>query len=317
MTEQLDNPLRIKVTGRCNRNCFFCHQEGGMADIGEIGYSENLKRIIDVLYSAFHMRSVALTGGEPLLYDGLLELVKSISENTKVCNFLLTTNGSIRKPEKFWLEFKNLGLSKVNISIPDVLDYVTLTGENDHNCRVFQNQISLVKMLNSLEIKTNINVVVYNDKKHLLNVLNALFASDIAKYKPEIALLPDLSSNQSFERSQEVIKEILGLLGCRRTRYSRRKGTSDAVSDYLTHDGHRLQVKTTKPNGTPKWLETICGRCDKKTECQEGFYGLRLESRNDELYLRLCICKSTDDVLMTVDDFLQSEVYGELKTMWK
>ena len=79
MTEQLENSLRIKVTGVCNRNCFFCHQEGGMEGLSEISYSSELKRIIDTLYQEFNIQSISLTGGEPLLFTGLADFVQSIS----------------------------------------------------------------------------------------------------------------------------------------------------------------------------------------------------------------------------------------------
>ena len=40
--KKIDNPLRIKVTGVCNRDCSFCHHEGGDNRIEEIGPSLSL-----------------------------------------------------------------------------------------------------------------------------------------------------------------------------------------------------------------------------------------------------------------------------------
>lgn len=316
MTEQLENSLRIKVTGRCNRNCFFCHQEGGMSNIGEISYSEELKHLIDVLTKEFNIRSIALTGGEPLIFDGLTNLVQSISANTQIKRFSLTTNGTVEKDKSFWRELQKYGLYKVNISMPDILSNVRTNGSKSLGVEIFQNQILTLELLYELGLNTNINVVVYNDKKYLLNVLNTLFESRVASEEINIALLPDLTNSATFSRSQSVIQEILESLKCKKIKLSHRKGTSNTVCDYQTIDGHHLQVKTTKPNGTPKWLNSLCSACAYKNECQEGFYGLRLEKRNNELLLRMCLYKSDKNVLMNIDEFLDSPIFAELKSIW-
>ena len=313
MTEQLENSLRIKVTGRCNRNCFFCHQEGGMDEISDITYSPALDRIIHILNREFNIQSIALTGGEPLLFFGLTDLVQSISEETPIKHFSLTTNGTIAKDKIFWELLQEFGLQKVNISMPDILNHVY---SSSSNVEIFQNQLLTLEMLYELGLQVNINVVVYNDKKYLLNVLNTLFGSNIADEKLNVALLPDLTNSLTFSRSQKVIQEILEYLNCKKTRLSHRRGTSNTVCDYQTVDGHHLQVKTTKPNGTPKWLHSLCGNCEKKEECQEGFYGLRLENRDGELVLRMCLYRSDEEALLTIDDFLSSPIFSELKTLW-
>lgn len=317
MTEQLENSLRIKVTGRCNRNCFFCHQEGGMGDIGEIHFSNELKQIIDILSREFNIQSIALTGGEPLLFKGLSDLVQSIHDETSINHFSLTTNGTISKDREFWQELQNSGLYKVNISIPDILNNVPVSGGFLSGVEVFQNQVTTIKTLYELGLKVNINIVVFNDKKYLLNMLYALFESDLTDEMLDIALLPDLTNSRTFNRSQNTIQEILESLECTKTKLSHRRGTSNTVCDYQTVNGHHLQVKTTKPNGNPKWLSSLCANCKKKEECQEGFYGLRLENKNNKLLLRMCLYRSDKEALFTIKEFLSSSIFEELKSLWK
>ena len=316
MTEQLENSLRIKVTGICNRNCFFCHQEGGMEGLSEISYSSQLKHIIDTLYQEFNIQSISLTGGEPLLFPGLADLVQSISENTAVKHFSLTTNGTVEKSKDFWIQLQKSGLRKVNVSMPDILMNVPVSNGTSSDLKIFQNQLSTVELLNQIGTSVNINVVVFNDKRYLLNVLNTIFENSVGCENVSIALLPNLTNSTTFNNSQIVIHEILESLKCEKTKLSHRKGTSNTVCDYITADGHHIQVKTTKPNGDPKRLSSLCTNCEYRKECQEGFYGLRLERKNDLLLLRLCLYKSDRSVLYTIDDFLASPVFYELKDMW-
>ena len=316
MIGQLENSLRIKVTGRCNRKCFFCHEEGGMGSVCDIFYSDDLKKIINIAYQEFGMQSIALTGGEPLLLDGLTDFVKSISENTKIHRFTLTTNGTIEKDIDFWYSLKQSGLYKVNVSMPDILDRIPVSNDKTSKLKIFQNQLLILKNLSSLGVSANINIVVYNDWKYLSNILNALLNSEISHEQICIALLPDLTNNETFNNSQVVIRDIITALNCKKTMSSRRRGTSNVVCDYITPDGYKIQVKTTKPNGTPQWLQTLCSTCDRKKDCQEGFYGLRLEKRDGVLFIRMCLYRSDEEVLMNINDFIHSPVFSELKALW-
>lgn len=311
--EQLENSLRVKVTGQCNRNCFFCHKEGGMDEIDEIHCTPELILLANRLFEEFHIDTMALTGGEPLLHSNLEDFVQAVTDNTKIKKFSLTTNGTIEKAECFWRRLQESGLYKVNLSISDVLAAISTT-ESTSGKTIFQNQIEAIETLNKLGIVPNINVVVYNDKKYLTNLLNTLFAQRHVKF--DVALLPDLTDEQTFARSQIVIKETVKFYGCKKVKASHRKGTSNTVCDYKTSEGFRLQVKTTKFAGRPKWLNSLCNGCEYKEHCQEGFYGLRLENRNEQLFLRLCLYKSDPSVLMSIEDFFASPIYEELKLMW-
>ena len=312
--KQLENSLRIKVLGVCNRNCRFCHQEGSMGMLEEIQYTEELGTVINTLSAEFGIYSVAITGGEPLLHSDLLELVRNLSKKTKIQQFSLTTNGTVVKDYDYWKEFVSLGLRKVNLSMPDLLTTIRATGEN-RSITVYQNQIETICILNKLGIIPNINIVVYNDKKYLTNILNVLFHESQAMFT--IALLPDLTDESTFAYSQTIISEIINEFNFSIVQESHRKGTSNTVCDYKTDKGILLQVKTTKQSGGPKRLNALCSKCNHYNHCQEGFYGLRLEKCNSKYYIRLCLYRSDSEVLLTLNDFLKSPVYDELKEIWQ
>ncbi|SKC51641.1 cyclic pyranopterin monophosphate synthase subunit MoaA [Maledivibacter halophilus] len=65
------------------------------------------------------IKKVRITGGEPLIRNGIIELVKRISSIDGIEDLAMTTNGILLK--KYARDLKSAGLNRVNISI-DSLD---------------------------------------------------------------------------------------------------------------------------------------------------------------------------------------------------
>lgn len=309
----LDNSLRIKVTGLCNRNCFFCHEEGGMGHISDIKYTEELRFLIQRLMDECNISKVALTGGEPLLYSNLTEFIGQIHDKNGITRFSITTNGTIQKSYEFWKVLKDYGLYKVNISISDIITTVDSIG-SEQGVSIFENQIHTIQLLNQLDIIPTINIVVYNDHKYLENVLNSLFYFHEIDYN--IALLHDLTNEKTYEYSEQIIVKMLSSLECTPQGVQHRVGTSNTVYDYATSKNRTIQVKTTKRNGSPKWIQSICKNCPSKPQCEEGFYGIRVENVCGQIKVRLCLYKSDPSVLLNIEDFISSPAYGELCNIW-
>jgi len=316
----LENPLRIKITGRCNRDCSFCHEEGGMDGIDDLAYTEQLGYIINTLHDNLGIDSIAFTGGEPLFDTNLDDIISQISMSTKICKFSLTTNGTISKDYEYWLRLYNLGLYKVNISMPDIMSTDDLPN-NDCINDVFAIQSKTISILNKIGIETKINIVVFNDVLFTKNTLaKLLYFRDTLN--SELVLLPNLNSPKDFNYSQKVINTVRNDMRLRKVSEKRRVGTSNAIEKYCDADdeenGNVIFIKSTKmQDGNPYRLDSLCGQCSKRTPCQEGFYGIRLEQRDDNYYIRLCIHKSSSDVLMKFQDFMESNVYKEIKTLWE
>ncbi|MFB0558346.1 MAG: GTP 3',8-cyclase MoaA [Candidatus Bathyarchaeia archaeon] len=108
---RLVNSLRISVTQRCNFDCFFCHQEGE-SNPGREVTSDEIETIVSVA-AELGIRKVKLTGGEPLLRDDLLEIVRRISP--LVDEVSMTTNGYGLAEKACAL--RGAGLKRVNISL--------------------------------------------------------------------------------------------------------------------------------------------------------------------------------------------------------
>jgi len=112
------NSLRISVTQRCNFDCFFCHQEGESNPCGELT-PEEIEEIVSVA-AELGVSKIKLTGGEPLLREDIVEVVRRIV--LYVDEVSMTTNG-YGLAEKA-CDLKKAGLKRVNISLhsthPDV-----------------------------------------------------------------------------------------------------------------------------------------------------------------------------------------------------
>ena len=114
--------LRISVTKRCNFGCVYCHDEGlgpvarPRAAHGEEITPAEVERLV-AIGREFGIRSVKLTGGEPLVRSDLEEIVARIVRH--VADISLTTNGSMLAGRAESL--RDAGLKRVNVSV-DSLD---------------------------------------------------------------------------------------------------------------------------------------------------------------------------------------------------
>jgi cyclic pyranopterin phosphate synthase len=121
--------LRVSVTDRCNFRCVYCRTGNEGAQYAELAHADYLRMIR--LFVSLGVEKIRLTGGEPLLRSGLVELVREISglrtEFTPVpepLDLAITTNGhllaGLAQP------LKDAGLTRVTVSM-DAVDPETFT----------------------------------------------------------------------------------------------------------------------------------------------------------------------------------------------
>ncbi len=114
------NYLRISVTDLCNLRCRYCMPEEGLCkkEHEDILRIEEIEKIVRES-AKIGINKVRITGGEPLIRKGIIELVEKISRIQEIKDIAMTTNGILLK--KYANDLKNAGLNRVNISI-DTLD---------------------------------------------------------------------------------------------------------------------------------------------------------------------------------------------------
>lgn len=112
--------MRISVTDCCNLRCVYCMPESGVrfAPHKSLLTDGEIVRIINAA-ARTGISHIKVTGGEPLLRDGVTTLIHQVKEIPGIETVSLTTNG-ILLPECM-AELYEAGISSINISL-DTLD---------------------------------------------------------------------------------------------------------------------------------------------------------------------------------------------------
>jgi GTP 3',8-cyclase len=116
--------LRVSVTDRCNYRCVYCRSGDDGAQYAELPIAD-YARIIRVFVS-LGIEKIRLTGGEPLLRQGLVELIEEISglhpafdpDPDARLDLALTTNGHLL--ENLAVPLKSAGLHRITVSMDAV-----------------------------------------------------------------------------------------------------------------------------------------------------------------------------------------------------
>ncbi len=108
--------LRISVTDRCDMRCTYCMPAGGIPFSDHSEYLTNAEVVRLVAVAArLGVSKIRLTGGEPLIRPGIVDLVREIATVPGIHEVALSTNAS--KLARYALPLAAAGLRRVNISL--------------------------------------------------------------------------------------------------------------------------------------------------------------------------------------------------------
>lgn len=127
ITDTLARPLkdlRISVLDRCNLRCTYCMPEESLHGRGvflrpQYLLSDGEIELLVRVFAGLGVHKVRLTGGEPLLRPGFVELVSRISSVEGITDLALTTNAILLPRHAQAL--KQAGLGRITVSL-DSLD---------------------------------------------------------------------------------------------------------------------------------------------------------------------------------------------------
>lgn len=108
--------LRLSVTDRCNLRCCYCMPAQGVPLLSRdniLTYEEIL--IVVRVAAELGVTRVRISGGEPLVREGLTYLLQQISSIKGIDDLSLTTNGILLRHHA--AELKRAGLQRVNVSL--------------------------------------------------------------------------------------------------------------------------------------------------------------------------------------------------------
>jgi GTP 3',8-cyclase len=116
--------LRVSITDRCNYKCVYCRTGELGAQYPELEIEEYFRLIS--LFVGLGITKVRLTGGEPLLRHGLLDLLRALARlrtlEDRPLDLALTTNGHLL--DSLALPLKAAGLNRITVSM-DAVDAPT------------------------------------------------------------------------------------------------------------------------------------------------------------------------------------------------
>jgi cyclic pyranopterin phosphate synthase len=123
--------LRVSVTDRCNLRCIYCMPAEGVSSCSheEILRYEEIEMVVRAA-AELGISKVRLTGGEPLVRLGLVDLVDMLARIRGVDDLAMTTNGILLA--RYAQELAEAGLQRVNVSLdtlrPERFQRVTRCG---------------------------------------------------------------------------------------------------------------------------------------------------------------------------------------------
>jgi cyclic pyranopterin phosphate synthase len=113
--------LRLSVTDRCNYRCVYCRSGEEDVPFSELPL-DDYARILRVFVS-LGIEKIRITGGEPLLRRGLLDLIRDTAQlqpafSDEKLDIAITTNGHLLAP--LAKPLKEAGLSRITVSMDAV-----------------------------------------------------------------------------------------------------------------------------------------------------------------------------------------------------
>jgi len=135
MQTQLSDPfgrkieyVRLSVTDRCDLRCFYCLPQG-FRDFEEpedwLTFAE-IERVIRA-FSELGVRRVRLTGGEPLVRKGIVELSQTLANLPGIHDLSLSSNAT--RMSKYAADLRQAGVRRINVSLdslrPEVFKEIT------------------------------------------------------------------------------------------------------------------------------------------------------------------------------------------------
>lgn len=253
--------LRISITDRCDFRCVYCMAEDmTFLPRAQILTLEEIYTLAKA-FAELGVKKIRVTGGEPLVRKGALDLLENIGRIESLKELVITTNGS--QLEAMAGSIKNAGVKRINISLdtldPDKFKAITRTG----NLRQVLNGIQAAKTAGFERIK--INAVILKNRNHREVTDLVQYAVDNGIDISFIEEMPlgvvSLHNRSESYYSSELIKKDLA----RNYTLIATTEKTGGPSNYLKVAGTQTRVGFISPHS-----ENFCSNCNRVRLTAEG-----------------------------------------------
>lgn len=151
--------LRISLTDKCNLNCEYCMPKGICNE--KVTMKMELEEINEIIkaFADLGINKIRFTGGEPLIVEGIEEIIRSTSKIKGIEDISITTNG-INLAEKIEA-LKEVGITRINVSMDTLQEdkYEQITGKTG----LSKVKNGIIKAMNLGVTPVKLNVVMMKE----------------------------------------------------------------------------------------------------------------------------------------------------------
>lgn len=281
--------LRISLTGSCNLACMYCTPNKSTPHAPDQAWgNKELMAAIRSLHNLLALQQIRLTGGEPTLYPGLLNLVTAI-KLLAVPDLGMTTNGYSFASKARAL--KEAGLDSVNISLdalePGIFQQIS---RRPHLHRVLEGIDQAMDA--GLRVKINCVVVKGLNEGQILPLFSWARDRKIPIRFLELMKMGHLHHNDS--RLLFTQHEILEIISEKYAIWPLGRSASATAAYWELTDGYRFGIIANE-------TASFCSDCDRlRLDSSGNLYGCLSsnmavsirESAGDETALGKCLEKA-------------------------
>ncbi len=205
--------LRISLTDRCNLRCVYCMPEQMIfRPSDELLTDDELMRVLRAMDS-LGFNKYRLTGGEPTVRPGIVEITRAIKSLPNTKEIAMTTNGLLLP--KLAQPLRDAGMDRVNISI-DTLDPVKFKRITRWgNLKDVWDGILAAERAGMLPIKLNAVVIRGYNEDNVVELARLTLAHDWQFRFIEVMPFADVADFQqkAIITTQEMVERIEDTLG--------------------------------------------------------------------------------------------------------
>jgi cyclic pyranopterin phosphate synthase len=271
--------LRISLLNTCNFSCVYCVSDSMASAYQNVVFApkteqldpEEFASLIEAVHKLTGIKSIRLTGGEPLLYMQLIQLVEKI-RSIGIEDIRLTTNGYYLKQRS--AELFDAGVTSVNISV-DAIDQEIFSSISRHpnTARVFQGIEAALNV--GMNVKLNAVIMRGKNDSQILPLLD--YATDLGV---KIRFLELMKMGHLYHSENGLFfseKEMLSVIQEKYTIEMIRREDSETAHYWRTSGGGTFGIIANE--STP-----FCHDCNRLRMDSNGyFYGCLSNAHGEKL----------------------------------